>query len=249
MGNLLAASMPLIVDVVGIVFILIFAIKGMREGFGQIFFATFGTIICLVLSVLLCSSVANFLQAQFGLATMVSEKLQGSLSGVFGEEVLSATLEGVSAEMLKELNVNVFLQKIILSVAESSTLPLETTLADVIFPTLAFYAVMICSAILLFIILKIIIKLLSAGAERLRSVVAVAALDEFLGFVLGLIGGIIYLELIIMLMNVIPLEAVQNVCNAIAETSVIGKVHGVVQSILGALSSGAIGEFLKGIAG
>ena len=53
MGNLLAASMPLIIDIVGIVFILIFAVRGMREGFGQIIFSTFGTIACLILSVVL----------------------------------------------------------------------------------------------------------------------------------------------------------------------------------------------------
>ena len=249
MGNLLAASMPLIIDVVGIVFLLIFAVKGMREGFGQIFFATFGTIICLVLSVLLCSTVANFLQTQFGLATMISGKIEGSLTGVFGAEVLAVPLESVNAETLKVLNVNVFLQKIILGVAQGSQLPADTTLANVLFPTITYYVLMVCCAILLFIIFKIIIKIFSASAEKLRSIVVIAALDEFLGLVLGLLGGIIYLELIIMLINIIQIEAVQNIYNMIAGTNVIGKLHGFLQGILGNLSSGAITDFLKGIVG
>lgn len=253
MVNLLAANMPLIIDIVGIVFLLIFAIRGMREGFGQMFFTTFGTIICLVLSVLLCSVVANALESWFGLATMVSAKLESPLANVFGEGVMSKTLGDLlvdgklSAEKLQELNVSGFLQKIILTVSENGSIANSETLGDLICSAFAYYLVLICTAVALFILFKILLKIISATTEKLRSFVLVATLDELLGFAFGLISGIVYLELIIVALGGIPIPAVREVYDAIQTTKVISVISnfGLVQRIFEFISTSGIKSFIS----
>lgn len=254
MGNLLAASMPLIIDIVGIVFILIFAVRGMREGFGQIIFSTFGTIACLILSVVLCSYVTTFLGEKFGLVAMVADKLDGPLTKVFGEGVMSTSLEGLAeggltAAELQELKITGILNKVVLAVVKGADYANATLLGDVLCMAFAYYIVLICSAIVLFIIFKILLKILSATTEKLRSLVLIAAVDELLGFVLGLISGVIYMELLIMLMGVIPIPAIQSVNAAIAQTKVVSLIHdiGIIQLILNFITSDAVKSFVSKI--
>lgn len=250
MGNLLAANMPLIIDVVGIVFILIFAIRGMREGFCQMIFTTFGTIVCLLLSVVLCATVTEFLGDKFGLITMVSGKLEGPIAGMFKGDVLATPLEGsLTAAKLNELGITGFLQKVVLAVAKDADVSVGMTLGDVVCNAFAYYVVLICCAIILFIIFKILLKIISATTEKLRSLALIAAVDELLGFALGLVAGVIYLELVIMLLGIIPVAAVQDVYVAISSTKVISLIHkiGIIQIILNFITSDAVKSFIKNI--
>ena len=77
----------------------------------------------------------------------------------------------------------------------------------------------------------------------------VAAVDELLGFVLGLISGVIYMELLIMLMGVIPIPAIQSVNAAIAQTKVVSLIHniGIIQLILNFITSDAVKSFVSKI--
>lgn len=254
MGNLLAASMPLIIDIVGIVFILIFAVRGMREGFGQIIFSTFGTIVCLILSVVLCSYLTTFLGEKFGLIAMVADKLDGPLTKVFGENVMNTSLEGLAeggltAAKLQELKITGILNKVVLAVVKGTEISDTMLLGDVLCMAFAYYVVLICSAIVLFIVFKILLKIISATTEKLRSLVLVAAVDELLGFVLGLISGVIYMELVIMLIGVLPIPAIQSVSAAIAQTKVVSLIHniGIIQLILNFITSDAVKSFISNI--
>ena len=256
MVNLLAADMPLIVDIVGILFILIFAIRGMREGFGQMFITTFGTIISLAASIFLCSSVANLSESWFGLIGKVADKLEPSLINAFGNDVMTKTLaellvDGVlGAEQLEALNINGFLKEVILSVSQSGNLGGSETLGDLICSTFAYYIVLIGSAVLLFILFKILLKIISAITDKLRSFVLVAAIDEALGFVVGLISGVVYLELVILLISALGGFAtpIQDLYAAITNSTVIGYIHeiGLLQKISNFVtSSGIIKLFSK----
>jgi uncharacterized membrane protein required for colicin V production len=256
MVNLLAADMPLIVDVVGILFILIFAIRGMREGFGQMFITTFGTIICLAASILLCSAVANLSESWFGLISKVAEKLEPSLINTFGNDVMSKTLgellvDGVlGAEQLEALNINGFLREIILSVSNNGNIVGTETLGDLISSAFAYYIVLIISAVILFIAFKILLRAISALTDKLRSFVLVAAVDEVLGFVAGLISGVIYLELVILLISTLGgvIAPVQSIYTVITNSTVISYIHeiGLLQEISNFVtSSGIIKLFSK----
>ena len=143
MNNLLAANMPVIVDVVAIAFVALFAIRGISKGFAKLFVSVFGTILSLLFAVLLCTSVANFLQSQFSLVTTVSKSISGILEKVFGGPIMNTTLEQATTEKLAELGLGDWLSSIILSFASDSSIPTDTTLNEIICPTFAYYVVIV----------------------------------------------------------------------------------------------------------
>ena len=251
MNNLLAVNMPLIIDVVGALFVAIFALKGLKKGFGQMFVKTFGTILSLLFAALLCGAVAELLESQFSLVSTVSDKIGGVLTNAFGDTVMNTTLDEVANGKLEELNLSGFLLQIIHLVVDDAGLPPETTLNTVICPTFAYYIVMIISAIVLFIIFKIIFKIIGKIFESLHSITLLAIVDELLGLALGLITGVIYLELIIMAMGVIPVEIIQNVYLNITNTTVVNFIHniGIFQLIMNAISSVNVVDFVKDVIG
>ena len=75
MNLLLTTTGGAIVDIVALILFVGFAINGAKKGFIKSLISTFGSIISLFVAILLCSSVANFLENQFGFATQIGSWL------------------------------------------------------------------------------------------------------------------------------------------------------------------------------
>ena len=240
MDLLLTTNLSATVDIVALIFVGVFALWGLIRGFTKTFFSAFGTMLSLLFAVLLCSTVANFLQEKFALVTTISESVSVALSDAFGAELMNATLRDVSAGYLENAGLNGLLVELILSM--QTELPLDTTLNMIICPTVSYYIVLIISVIALFIIFKIIFFLIGEIVKKLYKNRTIATFDKFFGFALGLLHGIISLELIIMAISVMPVPILQDVYSAIQTSTFanfIGlhgstrashrKVHGEVQ--------------------
>lgn len=249
MNNLLAANMPVIVDVVAIAFVALFAIRGISKGFAKLFVSVFGTILSLLFAVLLCTSVANFLQSQFSLVTTVSKSISGILEKVFGGPIMNTTLEQATTEKLAELGLGDWLSSIILSFASDSSIPTDTTLNEIICPTFAYYVVIVIAVICLFIIFKILFFLLGAFIKKLYTVKLVAVVDKTLGLLLGAISGIINLELVILILGIIPIDIVQQIYTSISQTVFANfvKTVNLYEVILNAISSANVIGYVKGL--
>lgn len=219
MLNLLTSGLSATVDIIALVFVLCFALWGLIQGFTKTFFSAFGTIIALLIAVILAPLVAKFLQDKFYLITTTSGGISGALSGVFGEELMNASLSDVSDAYLREAGVGGFILSIILSFKGDATIPADTTLNKIICPTFAYYLVMILAVVILFIILKIIFFVISDIVKKSYEDKAVARFDRGLGCLLGLFNGIINFELIIMFISIIPLGFCQDVYMAV-QTSI-----------------------------
>lgn len=249
MNNLLAANMPVIVDVVAIAFVALFAIRGISKGFAKLFVSVFGTILSLLFAVLLCTSVANFLQSQFSFVTTVSKSISGILEKVFGSPIMNTTLEQATTEKLAELGLGDWLSSIILSFASDSSIPTDTTLNEIICPTFAYYVVIVIAVICLFIIFKILFFLLGAFIKKLYTVKLVALVDRTLGLLLGAISGIINLELIILILGIIPIDIVQQIYTSISQSVFANfvKTVNLYEVILNAISSANVIGYVKGL--
>ena len=249
MNLLLANITPQTVDIVAIVFVLIFAISGLIKGFTKLFFKAVGTIVSLLLAFLLCASVADFLESQFSLVTSLGGKLEGILSKAFGAELMNTTLEQAINNGIGDLPIGELLMPIIKSFAEDSSIPTTVTLNQIICPTFAYYLVMILSAIVLFIIFKIVFWIIYKVVSSLQKIGAVALADKLLGLALGFICGAVYLELAIMVMGVLPFGFIQDICAVFAETTFVALVQkiGLFGIILNFISSNDIIGFVKGI--
>ena len=249
MNLLLANITPMVVDVVAIAFVAIFAISGLIRGFTKLFFKVFGTLISLLLAILLCASVAQFLEEQFSLVTNLAVKLEGVLTRVFGDALMNTTLEQAVSNGLSDLGLGSLLLPIVMSFAEDSSIPTNTTLNQIICPTFAYYLVTILAVVALFIIFKILCHLVSALVKSLYSFKALAFTDRMLGLALGFISGMLYLEILLMVLGVLPLGFIQEVCAVIPATVFASFVQnvGLYGLILKSISLSDIVGFVKGI--
>lgn len=210
MNLLLNANVSAIVDVVALAFIVVYALWGCLRGFVKTFFSAFGTIISFILAILLASAVTTFLQNKFSAVTAMSNSISGLLSNMFGD-VMNATIEQATHENLAQAGLAGFIIDVILTVKAGGTMPTDTTLNNIICPTIAYYIVLLISAIALFAIFKIIFKLVSSYAKKMHKNKTFARVDAILGLVLGLLHGIIVLELIILGVKVIPIGFLQSI--------------------------------------
>ena len=255
MNNLLAANLPVIIDVVAIVFVLAFTIYGHSKGFVRQFVSAFGTILSLLFAIMLCSSVANFLQSQFGFVETVSKSVGGVVSKMIGADASQITL----AQLMDEQGRQILEQKgmatwminiVMVFVADGAEgVPMDTTVYEILCPTIAYYVVLVIAVIALFIIFKILFYVLGKYAKKLHEVKFIAVFDKTLGMILGLACGIIYFEIIIMIIGIIPIQAVQNVHATIEQTviaSFISKIN-LYNVILNAISSTKVIYFVKNL--
>lgn len=211
MYNLLTSNVSAIIDIVALIFVVIFALWGTIRGFTKTFFSVFGTLIGLLLALLLCSSVANFMQQKYQTITKVGDSLAGVLTNIFGDTLMNTTLSQATENYLKEQGLGSLIISIVLSAQEDSSIPMNTTLNEIICPSFAYYIVAIISAVILFIIFKLIFYLIGAVVKSMYKNKFVERFDRLLGFALGLIQGVVILEFIIMLISILPIAFFQDI--------------------------------------
>ncbi len=238
-----------IIDIVALIIIIGFTIHGAKNGFVKTFFSSFGSIIALLLAVLLCSSVANFLEKTYGFTTTVSNWLNNFLNKTFGSDIMNTTLEDASTNGLKENGIAAWLINLILSVKNDGSIPMDVTLNQVICPVFAYYTVCIISAIGLYIVFRLIFLVLGVIVNKAHSIFLVALVDKNLGLLLGIVRGIFYVQFLVLVLSVIPLDFVQiislNVDNSIL-TKFINSFN-IYRIIVGLFASSNLTENIKNL--
>lgn len=226
MFNLLLISGPgAIIDVVALAVLVFFAISGVKHGFVKTFVKVFGTIISLLLAVMLCSKCALFLEGQFGFITLITEKVSGVVTNIFGETVANTTLNDAVESYLSELGLSGWLIKIIMQTKADGSIPMDTTLNQIISPALSFYIACGISIVLLYIIFKILLFILGDLTEKFSALNILGATNKILGLALGIIRGIIIIQISIIIINIIPLGFMQRFSIEISNSAVAGFIN------------------------
>ena len=248
MLNLLSSGFSATIDIIALIFILMFALYGAIKGFTKTFFSLFGTFIGLLLAVLLSPSVAKFMQTEHDLVNSLSGELSGVVSKFFGKDVLSMSISDANKGNLSMGGLSGYVASIILSL-KPGTYPPETTVADVLCPTFAYYIVLIISVVVLFIIFKLIFGVICAIIKDAHKNKKIARFDKTLGFFLGLVNGIINLELVIMIISIIPLGFFQNIYLNIQLSAITKFIEDInlFELIITSISQSNVIEVIKGI--
>ena len=84
----------------------------------------------------------------------------------------------------------------------------------------AYYVLLLISFVVLFIILKILCFLLAKFALKLHQKKIIGLVDRIFGLALGLIRGLLFVQMAILSIQTIPIAFIQNISSAI-ESSVI----------------------------
>ena len=236
-----------IVDVVALVFLGMFALWGFIKGFTKTFFSTFGTLLSLLFAVLLSSVVAKFLEDKFGFVTTISGWISELLYSLLGEGLMSTPLKDVTSGTFESVGLSSLIVQLIFMLQSEGSLPGDLSLGQIICPAVSFYIAQIICIIVLFIIFKLIFFLIGEVVKSLHSNPIVATVDKTLGFVLGLINGIINLEFIIIVISVIPISFFQEVFTYITASTVASFIHGIniYGFLISAVSNNNIIEVIK----
>ncbi len=201
----------IIIDIVTVVLLLIFAIVGTVRGFAKTFISSFGTILSLIFAVLLCSLVATFMEQSFGLISAISNKANEILSGQISQVVLNSPIETVTYEVMNNEGVPGWIISIVMVLKANSSIPNGTSISGVICPAIGYYIACALAILVLFIIFQIIFFIVGKIIEKSKEFVLIDAVDKSLGFVLGLVKGLIVVWVIIAIINIIPLTFVQDI--------------------------------------
>lgn len=244
---LMSSSLGAIIDIAALAILVIFSIIGLIKGFAKTFISIFGTLISLLLAVLLCSSVAKFLQNQFGFINTVTNWVSGIVSKIFGDTIANTTLNQAVESELSQAGVASWIVKIIMEAQADTTIPLDTTLNQIISPTLAYYIVCFISAVGLFILFKILLFLLGEVVKKFSAIKIIGAIDKVLGLLLGLIRGVVVVQLAVFALNVIPLSFTQQISAEIINTKILKFITDInlFDIILKSLSSVDLLGFIK----
>lgn len=211
MNYLLLSNYSAMADIVALLFLALFALFGFIRGFAKSFLSVFGTIIAIVLAVLLAPALTELLQTLFSLINVVADSISGVLSNIFGEQLMNMDLSQASEEVLASSGLAGFIVKIVFQVKSDGEIPLDTTLNQIIGPTFAYYVVLIISAVVLFVLFKILFIVLRKVVKLAYAFPLVKNVDKLLGAVFGFVNGIFNLELVILAISIIPIALFQDI--------------------------------------
>ena len=203
------SSISLITNIIIVCILVSMGFLGAKRGFVKSFFAIFGSILSVLFAVLLCSTVANFLETKFSLVTSLSNSVSGVLSGIFGSELMNTSLQSSTEATLTETNLATWIIKIILSVKADGSIPIDTTINQIISPVFAYYITCIISVIGLFILFKITFFIIGEIVKDMHKIKIIGTLDVTLGAILGIVESIVFLQVLFMIIKVIPLGLFQ----------------------------------------
>jgi len=240
-----------IIDAIALIIIIIYAVFGAKRGFVKTFFMVFGSLLSLIFAALLCTYVAQFTETKFGFISTISDGVSGTLTKIFGEDIMSLPLSEATDGNLAEAGVSGFIIKTILSLRDNSSVPPDTMLKDVISPVFGFYITAVICAIALYIIFRVIFFLVGEIFKKMHVIKVVGALDGGLGLVMGIIQGVIVIELIISVMGVIPLSFIQSLNAEISNTVLTAFLNNinVYNLILRALSKVNVEQIIADLTG
>ena len=226
MGNLmLSSTFSAIIDVFALALLIFFSLSGLKHGFVKTFVKVFGTIISLLLAVIFCSKCAIFLENQFGLITSIGVKVSGVVTNIFGETIANTTLSQAIESELSELGLSGWLIKIVMEAKTDSTIPMDITLNQIISPALSYYIACGISVLILYVIFKILLFILGDITSKLSALNPLGLANKALGFILGIVRGVVIIQVAIIVINIIPLGFMQTLSLQITNSSVVGFIQ------------------------
>lgn len=200
-----------IIDIALVLVVLIFALIGLKKGFFKSLLSLFNWVICLVVSIWLAKYIANWVGSWFGMENAIGGKISSSLVGMNAELGNTVASFGDKDSIMAACSgMNGLLKTIIGMIFGSSKVDFtsEATVADVAGAGIAHVCVIAISALLLFIVIKIVLAILGKLFDNIARTKVLGGLNRVLGFVFGLVKGaciVIIINIVAVALSLIPM--------------------------------------------
>lgn len=247
MNTLLGANFAVIADVVALVAIIASIVVGAIRGFAKTFINAFGGILSLLFAVLLCKSVATFLQFKFGFIDTVTNWVSGSVTAILGDSIANTTLADATESSLSSGGVAVWIINLILQAQGNDGIPKDVTINQIVSPVFGYYIVCIIALVVLYILFRILFFLLGEIIQKSRDIKIIGATDTALGAAAGLVRGVFIIQFALLLFSVLPIGSVQEIYSTVASSSFCGFINktNVFDAILKALSGVNVIDYIS----
>ena len=221
MNLLLYSFGSAMIDILALGIIFLITFLSVKQGFIKSLVSTLGTIFSLLFAVLLCSTVVSFVERKFAYVSSVSNWLGGFIDKIFGKEVMEQQVSLVSKQSLSNGGLSSFIAQLVLSVAAKAEISPAATVKEIICPVFAYYIVFAISFICLFILFKIIFFILGDLSKKLQKIKIIGPLNKTLGGIFGFIKSVFIIDVVLIIINAIPLGLTQSISLAFSNTILV----------------------------
>lgn len=225
-------------DLVVAIFVIIFIIIGIKNGFMSSILSNFSFWAIVIASFFLYKPISNLLNSWFGLKNAIFNSYHAKLvdfSADFDKNLLlideselrsfvKATLSSGAIPLIPRIMFKIFLNTKSLYSKLHSSSTASRTLADIVSDTYANFFTTIISFTITFILLLIFILLFKLLINKLRNIGLIRVVDNILGAFYGIINALVILVSICFIIKLLsPISFMKPVSNYIS-SSFFGKV-------------------------
>lgn len=231
MYNLLATTGGAIVDLVIILVLVGFIALGYFQGFGKTVISLVGNILSLILATVLCVKFVELMNNAFGMVDGLSKSIESFLPKVFGEKLMSTSLETLKTnqELIDKSGLSSFVIKIILDlIADSTGIDPNVTFGQLLAPTFSYYVAVVIGYVVMYILFRILFFLLGKFIESMYEFELFEKTDRALGACLGFLQGILILQVVTFIIGALPFGFMKPLNDAIVSgtlSGLIGKIN------------------------
>ena len=216
-------TIGLIIDVALILLLVVFGIIGFKKGFLKSILALFSWVVCIAIAIFTAKYVAGWLNGIYDFTGLIGGAIEKGLIDSNKEFFsVSAGTFGSSQAIISAIpnTTNGLLAQVIKVVFSNSTITAETTdsVAHIVGVSLGNIVMIIITAILIFVVLKLAIFLLSKIFDNIARTRILGGVNKILGILFGAIKAcliIIILNCVLVALSLVP--AVNNTITPIIQ--------------------------------
>lgn len=200
-----AGTANYILDILAVVVILGVAVVSAKRGFVDCLFGFIATIVAILLAFLLLKPVLTWTGGLFGLQGALEKGCIGALSKIKGFS-MDISNQGIS-EALAGKALPQFLIDAIVSSVGNESIPVGTTVAMLAGDALGGFIVGLIAWFALLFLFKLVLKIVKTlVCSVVENLPIVSSVNTLLGFVVGILQGVLIISGIIAVISILPLS-------------------------------------------
>lgn len=230
LNTLLAAWTAYAVDIAIVIVMLVFALIAAKRGFVDCLLGFVSTLVAILIAFLLMKSLVRWTNGLFGLQGVIDNACVSALSKIKGFDI-DISSAGIAETLSGKLPA--FVIDIVVENIGNAEVPKGTTVAMTVADTLSGFAVTLIAWLLLFFIVKLLLRLLDRFLSSLvEKLPIVGAVNTLLGLAVGALQGLLIVSGVLAVLALFPSE---NIASFFNQTLLAGALynHNPIHTVFG----------------
>ncbi len=190
------STIGIIIDVVLVAILVIFGIIGFKKGLFKSLLSLFSWVVCIAVAIFTAKYVAGWINGIYDFNSLIGAQIEKGLAGmgdVFSQKVNEfESKDAILVAIANVPNINGALLQLIKILFTNAAFDATSTatVGNLVGVSIGQMCMVVISAILVFIVLKIVIALLSKLFDNISRIKIIGGLNKIFGLLFGLIKGV-----------------------------------------------------------